>query len=117
MECGSNYARSMASYALLLAYSGFSFDMTKLEIGFAPIHDGKYFWSLDKAWGVFEQTGKTCCLSVLYGTQKLQRLRLGFSGIKRVTLDNTEIPFKTEGDILMLEKAVEIKEGQRLIFA
>ncbi|GHT79466.1 hypothetical protein FACS1894130_08250 [Spirochaetia bacterium] len=29
--------RSMASYSLLLTYSGFSFDMTRGEIGFAPI--------------------------------------------------------------------------------
>ena len=36
-ECGSNYARSMASYSLLLAYSGFSFDLTRGKIGFAPV--------------------------------------------------------------------------------
>jgi uncharacterized protein (DUF608 family) len=29
IECGSNYARSMASYALLNAFSGFSFDMSR----------------------------------------------------------------------------------------
>jgi hypothetical protein len=114
MECGSNYARGMASYSLLLTYSGFSYDMTKLEIGFAPIRDGKYFWSLDKAWGVFEQTGKTCRLDVLYGTQKLGRLRLGLTGIKRITLNDTELSFKAEGNTLVLEKPIDVKEGQKL---
>lgn len=33
-ECGSNYARSMASYALLLALSGFVCDMTEGCLGF-----------------------------------------------------------------------------------
>ncbi len=36
-ECGSNYARSMASYALLNALSGFSFDLSKGRIGFRPV--------------------------------------------------------------------------------
>ena len=36
MECGSNYARSMASFALLPILAGYSFDMTKGYIGFAP---------------------------------------------------------------------------------
>jgi non-lysosomal glucosylceramidase len=39
-ECGSNYARSMASYALLNALSGFSYDMVKGRIGFKPVISG-----------------------------------------------------------------------------
>ena len=57
-ECGSNYARSMASYALLLAYSGFVFDMTRHLIGFNPVIDDipfRVFWSLDSGWGIFER--------------------------------------------------------------
>ena len=36
-ECGSSYARSMASYALLNAFSGFEFDMRQGYIGFQQI--------------------------------------------------------------------------------
>ena len=50
MECGSNYARSMASYSLLLALNGFSFDMTQNSIGFAPRicrDEFSTLWALD----------------------------------------------------------------------
>jgi len=36
-ECGSNYARSMANYALLLAMSGFEYNMAEGRIGFDPV--------------------------------------------------------------------------------
>ena len=42
IECGSNYARSMASFALLPLFSGFSFDMTKGRLGFAPVLPGDF---------------------------------------------------------------------------
>ncbi|MDR1024532.1 MAG: hypothetical protein LBL56_02310 [Treponema sp.] len=115
MECGSNYARSMASYALLLAYSGFSFDMPRGEIGFAPIRDGKYFWSLDKAWGTFEQAGGRNTLRVLYGAQELRRLRLPKATVHRVLLEGRSLAFGTEGAALIFETPLMIKEGQSLI--
>ncbi len=36
MECGSNYARTMSSFAFLPILSGFSFDMPNKTIGFNP---------------------------------------------------------------------------------
>ncbi len=72
-ECGSNYGRSMASYALLNAFSGFMFDAAEGMIGFNPVADKanasdnainvinstsdiffRCFWSLDGGYGVFE---------------------------------------------------------------
>jgi uncharacterized protein (DUF608 family) len=115
MECGSNYARSMAAYALLLAYSGFSFDMTKGEIGFAPIRDGRYFWSLDKAWGIFEQRGKTCTLQVLYGEQQLKRLRLSRGeDLSKASLEGLPVSFGIEGNCAVFEKPLSLRAGQRL---
>jgi uncharacterized protein (DUF608 family) len=115
MECGSNYARSMAAYALLLTYSGFSFDMTKGEIGFAPIRDGRYFWSLDKAWGVFEQREKTYTLGVLYGEQRLGRLRLSPGGAPtQAALEGVPVSFGIEGNCAVFEKPLSLKAGQRL---
>lgn len=39
IECGSDYARSMASYCLLTALSGFQYDAYNKHIGFAPLSD------------------------------------------------------------------------------
>lgn len=80
-ECGSNYVRSMASYSLLQAYSGFSYDMVRKEIGFRPV--GKIrgcfrcFWSLGTAWGVLEQEGPIRRIRFLYGKITLAAVACG----------------------------------------
>ena len=55
IECGSNYARSMAAFALLNTFAGFEFDMRVGMVGFSPIQgfDSGFrcLWSLDPAWG------------------------------------------------------------------
>lgn len=77
MECGSNYARSMASYALLNAWSGFSFHMARHEIGFAPVVSGDFrtFWSTGTGWGTYEETADRLELKLHYGTLRLERFR------------------------------------------
>ncbi len=77
-ECGSNYSRAMASYALLLIYSGFEFNMQRNEIGFKPKEKGdcRYFWSVGSAWGIYEKKGTKAVVKVLYGELKLKTLKL-----------------------------------------
>jgi uncharacterized protein (DUF608 family) len=58
VECGHHYARSMASWGVLLALSGFMYDMIKSEVGFDPRinkDDFSSFWSTGTAWGVYKQ--------------------------------------------------------------
>jgi non-lysosomal glucosylceramidase len=82
VECGHHYARSLASWALLPALSGFKFDMLKGEVGFAPMineNDFRCFWSTGKAWGTYSQTrdadGKPARnLEVLYGDKAAVKL-------------------------------------------
>lgn len=55
IECGSYYARSMASYALLLSYSGFTCDLDQGILGFRPRRrcaDDSFtsFWSAGSGW-------------------------------------------------------------------
>jgi non-lysosomal glucosylceramidase len=81
-ECGSNYARSMASYSLLLALSGFEYDMTRGMIGFNPrIEENSFrsFWSLHEGWGQFihDAATGTIELQVKYGQLVLQRFQSG----------------------------------------
>lgn len=80
MECGSNYARAMASYSLLLSYAGFSFDLTKGELGFDPkpgtAEPFRVFWSVDGAWGTFSLGQAGGELRVLAGELRLRKLGL-----------------------------------------
>lgn len=58
IECGHHYARSLASWGLLIGLSGFSYDMTKDEMDFEPkinADNFKTFWSNGKAWGTYTQ--------------------------------------------------------------
>jgi len=79
VECGNHYVRSMASWGLLIALSGFKYDMRKGEISFNPvINKDKFstFWSTGKAWGIYRQekgikTGEIKWnIKVLYGSLK-----------------------------------------------
>lgn len=76
VECGHHYARSMASWAVLVALSGFKCDMVNKEIHFSPkINAGDFstFWSTGTAWGTYwqkinKETGKLeYGVDVLYG--------------------------------------------------
>ncbi|MBR0458567.1 MAG: hypothetical protein IJJ26_04980, partial [Victivallales bacterium] len=73
IECGSNYARSMASFAMLQAFSGFRYDMTRGWLAFAPILPGDFrcFWSLGTIWGEYRREGNKHTLSILHGKATL----------------------------------------------
>lgn len=56
VECGHHYARSLASYGLLVALSGFFYDLPKGRISFSPKineDDFRCFFSTGKCWGVY----------------------------------------------------------------
>jgi uncharacterized protein (DUF608 family) len=77
IECGSNYVRAMAAFGLVQAFSGFRYDLTRGEIGFAPRIAGAFssFWSVGRAWGVYSRTaaGRER-IEVLFGSLTLRRL-------------------------------------------
>ncbi|MDF2983197.1 MAG: hypothetical protein K0Q69_2969, partial [Devosia sp.] len=79
IECGSYYARSMSSFALVNAWSGLSYDLTKGAIGFAPKDqgDGNWFWSVGEGWGVVSRSGNRVRLEVRYGSLDLAELSFG----------------------------------------
>ena len=117
-ECGNNYARSMASYSLLLALSGFMFDMVKGMIGFNPVigdHRFKVFWSLDSGWGVFERTSDEINLKVLYGHLDIKELCLPFAenrAVKLVFVGNVPVAYKKDGASIQFGDVVRISKGQ-----
>ena len=80
-ECGHHYARSLASYGLLLALSGFRYSAPEQSVGFAPrlnAQDFRCFFSVDAAWGLYTQKvgeGKTeLTVRVDYGDLPLARV-------------------------------------------
>ena len=89
-ECGHHYARSMASWAAVLALTGFQYDATAGAMTFAAARkSATWFWSNGYAWGTVRQTpsrqGVTVKLTVLHGSLKLRELTIAGTGTKRFT--------------------------------
>lgn len=84
VECGSHYVRSMASWGLLLASSGFAYDLTKGEVSFSPAVNAENFtcfFSTASCWGLYRQTlnresGELeKSLEILYGSKEAVHLK------------------------------------------
>ena len=120
IECGSNYARSMASYALLNSFSGLRFDMVAQEIGFrpAPTRGGRFrcFWSLAAAWGEVEIALRSAVLRVCRGELTIRRLSLPWSGAGEViaTLGRRRLSCRRRGNVFDFGQDVVIPSGTAL---
>lgn len=75
-ECGHHYARSMASWAMLVAFSDFQYSGIdhRMQITSRP---GCYFWSNGYAWGTCTVTDNSAILEVLHGSLQLDKLVVG----------------------------------------
>jgi hypothetical protein len=121
-ECGSNYARSLASYTLLNAFSGFEFDAVNRVIGFNPaVIDNtgfRYFWSLGEAWGVFEKKSEKYSLTVHYGKLEVKIIRLPFleaSSVKNIQLDEVVTVFQTKNGDIIFDETLTVSKGSKLV--
>jgi non-lysosomal glucosylceramidase len=83
VECGHHYARSMSSWSLLLALSGFRCDIAAGSVAFAPTlaaDDFRCFFSAGTGWGRFEQRrvedSVSASLALDYGCLGLRTIRL-----------------------------------------
>ncbi len=82
-ECGHHYARAMASWGLVPAFTGFGYDGRNAVMSFARSSDGaKWFWSTGSAWGTVQQSfandGKLQVqLDVLGGRVRVDRALVG----------------------------------------
>lgn len=90
IECGSNYSRSMASYAALPVLAGYSFDMAKGVIGFDPKihHDGKFrsLWSTGTGWGEVRVEDGVAIIEVIGGA-----LNIAAITVQGITFDTATI--------------------------
>ncbi|GAG22988.1 unnamed protein product [marine sediment metagenome] len=78
-ECGHHYARAMASWAAVLAITGFGYSGVEKSMTFAA-QDGSFFWSNGYAWGTCSLKKRKkdvqVELSVLYGQLSLSKFVL-----------------------------------------
>ncbi len=116
-ECGSNYARSMASFAAVPLLSGFYFDMPKKAIGFEPKLEGdfKALWSLEGAWGNVIRKSDSLQFNLLDGELGLRFIKIsGQETVKAVYIDGKETEFKRTGEFIeipeaLIKKSVELR--------
>jgi beta-glucosidase 2, glycosyl-hydrolase family 116 N-term/Glycosyl-hydrolase family 116, catalytic region len=82
-ECGHHYARAMASWGLVVAMTGFSYDARAGVMRFAratsPV---QWFWSSGSAWGVLHQSPGdqgpgSARLEVLSGSVRVDKVLIG----------------------------------------
>lgn len=113
-ECGSNYARSMASFALIPILCGFEFDMPNRYIGFNPYIKDKFssIWSVDGAWGEFSLDRGRATVSIAEGEIRLSSLGLKFcDNVSSLKIDGKRVEFKFEKGIIYFD---EVKACQNM---
>jgi hypothetical protein len=87
-ECGHHYARAMASWAAIIALTGFHYDAIEQTMRFAASkQNAKWFWSTGDAWGVVtQQLGPdriSAELEVLGGSVAARKLFIGAGSATR----------------------------------
>ncbi len=104
-EFGHRYARAMASYSGLLAYTGFEYSAVTGTMKFNDL-EGTYFWSNGYQYGTVELVNKngqkTAALTVLNGSVELRTFEL--DGYKPLIFKNGKIFNENETVVLTVEK-------------
>jgi non-lysosomal glucosylceramidase len=96
-ECGRHYARAMASWAAVLAWTGFDYDARSGRMSFRAAEGGTRFaWSTGNAWGTWHQEGERATLTVHEGQLMLREVSL------------------STGEAMRLPEAVVAKAGDAL---
>jgi hypothetical protein len=104
IECGNNYARAMASFAMLPILSGMEFDMSRGYLGFSPVVQTRPFaclFSIGHCWGNYALDEEGCALCLQEGDCTLQSFGLP-EGARpdRVLLDGKEIAYTFENGVI-----------------
>lgn len=114
LECGASYSRAMASYSFLLIYSGFIFDLPNNTIGFKPKAKGKFFWSVENAWGIVD-IKENIKFKVLYGEIKLDKFKVNLEKVTAIVLNGENIRFTFEGDTIKFNNTLLLNKKSVLM--
>ena len=119
IECGSNYARSMASWGAVVLLAGFEADAAAGRLSFRPtLRDGdrsRAFWSGPPAYGTFAMRTGNIELDVLGGAMTICRLDLPLGSLAPtdVRISGRSITFEcVDGDIVF--EPVALAAGVRI---
>ena len=97
----------MASYSFLLTYSGFIFDLPKKLLGFKPVKNGRYFWSVDGAWGTVDCSENEYTFNVLYGKLELEGFVTALETVSAVYVNGKAVDFTFDGGKVTLKCLLE----------
>jgi hypothetical protein len=106
MECGSNYARSMASFALLPLFLGYVCDMTVGKIAFHPVVSTDALqapFGTGHAFCNASFTNNSVSLEVIEGILSLSTLELPeqyLDGSLTLRVDGTPVPYEVKNGAL-----------------
>lgn len=112
IECGSNYSRSMAAFALIPIFSGFTFSLPESRIGFHPLislDEYKTFYSVNGAFGDFTLTASSAILRVIEGEITLEAFDINNNGIESVSIDGEFVDFKSDDNSVKFRKKLITK--------
>jgi uncharacterized protein (DUF608 family) len=126
IECGHHYARAMASYAVLLALSGFRYSAPDQTIGFDPrinAGDSNCFWAVGSGWGTYRQTVRasraTAEILPIRGSLAIRRLELPevVRGRKKVTatLGRRALPVVVDSTAVIFARPTTLRSGKKLV--
>src|SRR5882757_645794 len=83
-ECGHHYARALASWGVLLAFTGFGYEARTGTMSLRGQDGARWFWSTGNAWGTSIQRGTEVQIDVLGGVLSLRAVEL--AGVGRCEL-------------------------------
>ena len=107
VECGHHYARSMSSWTVLLALSGFHASVPDGSLAFAPVLNGDFrsFFSAGTGWGSIAQRngGDTLHASV--------ELRYGTFSLRQLSLHPTATPSSVRASLNGAQLSTQLKQA------
>lgn len=117
-ECGNHYARSMASYALLLALSGYQYSAPAETLAFAPrvnADDFACFFTTATGWGLYRQRPGEASIEVRSGYVTLRSLATPTIGAgATATLAGRKLPVTISGSEARFGDSVRVETGETL---
>jgi hypothetical protein len=76
-ECGHHYARAMASFGLIMAWTGQQYNAITGALAFGAVADhASQFWATGHAWGTLSRRGDIYTLTVYAGTLQLSSITI-----------------------------------------